>query len=104
MLLDRVQRFASTRENFVRIGLMSDVPDQPVVGRIEGVVQGDRQFDGAEARGEVTAARTHGVDQEVTQFLCQRLQVTLSQSAQPGRRIDRFKQGVLGGPRHWRGV
>ena len=37
-------------EYLVRIGLVSDVPDEPVIRRIEYVVQGDAQLDRAEVR------------------------------------------------------
>ena len=46
----RADAVAAAGEDLVRIGLMADVPDQPVVRRVEHVVQGDRQFDHAEAR------------------------------------------------------
>ena len=29
----------------MRIGLMSDIPDQPIMRGIENIMQGDRQFD-----------------------------------------------------------
>jgi hypothetical protein len=39
----------------VRIGLVADVPDEPVVRRVEDVVQRDGQFDDAEAGAEMAA-------------------------------------------------
>ena len=35
-------------EYFVRVGLVTDIPDESIARRIENVVQSDRQFDGAE--------------------------------------------------------
>src|SRR3954452_12548745 len=52
-LLDRVELLAAPGQNLVRIGLMAHVPHQPVVRRIEDVVQGYRQFDGAETGGKM---------------------------------------------------
>src|SRR5438309_5521561 len=48
-------RVAPAGEDLVRIGLVADVPDDTVLGRLEDVVQGNRQLDGAEIRGQVTA-------------------------------------------------
>ena len=32
-------------QNLVRIGLVADIPDEPVAGRVEHVVQRNRKFD-----------------------------------------------------------
>ena len=39
---------ASSGEDFVRVGLMADIPHQPVFRRVVNVVQGQGQFDCAE--------------------------------------------------------
>ena len=46
-LAQRANAGASTGQNLVRIGLMADVPDQPVARRLENVVQRDGQLDDA---------------------------------------------------------
>ncbi len=68
-LLDRVELLAAARQNLVWIGLMAHVPNQPVVRRIEDVVQGYRQFDGAEPGGKVPATGAHTVDEKLPQLL-----------------------------------
>ena len=62
-------------QNFVRISLMTDVPDQLVIGRVENVVQGHRQFDDAEACAEVTAGDGDCIDRFSAQFIGNLLQV-----------------------------
>ena len=47
--------FAASGKNLVGVGLMADVPDQPVMRRIEDVMQGNRQFDRAEVGGQMPA-------------------------------------------------
>ena len=42
-------------QDLVRIGLMADVPDQPVARRIEHRVEGNRQLDHAERGAEMAA-------------------------------------------------
>ena len=56
LLLDGAQLVAPAGQHLVRIGLVADVPHEPVVRRVEDIVQRDRELDGAEAGGEVAAA------------------------------------------------
>ena len=58
-------------DDLVRIGLMADVPDQPVLRRVEDVVQRDRQLDHAEARPEMTAGAAYRVDHLGAQLIRQ---------------------------------
>jgi hypothetical protein len=40
----------------VRIGLMANVPDQPVLRCVEDIVQGHRELDHAQTRAEMAAS------------------------------------------------
>ncbi len=101
VLLDGVQPVAAPGEHFVRVGLVTDVPDQPVARGVEHVVQSDRQLDRAEARGEMAAARADAVDQELAQLACQRRELACGQAAQIRRAVDRPQQGIgVGGQAH----
>ena len=68
LVLDGLQPLAATGQQLVRVGLVTDVPDQAVVRRVENVVQRDREFDRAETGGEVTAHLADGVHQEFAHF------------------------------------
>ncbi len=46
---------APAGQDLVRIGLVADVPDQPVVGRVEHIMERDGQLDHAEPRAEMAA-------------------------------------------------
>jgi hypothetical protein len=48
----------------VRIALVADVPDQPVFRRVEDVVQGDGQLDGAEIGRQVAAGLRDRFDEK----------------------------------------
>ena len=54
----------------MRIGLVADVPDQPVMRRIEKIVQSDRQFDDAKAGAKMTARHRDSVDRFGSQLCC----------------------------------
>src|SRR5690606_14535443 len=47
----------------VRIGLVADIPDQPVVWRIENVMQRNGQFDHAEAGAEMPTRLRYRVNE-----------------------------------------
>ncbi len=66
---------APAGEDLVRIGLVADVPDQPVVGRVEHVVQRHRQFDDAEAGAEMAAGLGDGVDHLRAHFVGELLEL-----------------------------
>ena len=53
---------APAGENFMRIGLMPDVPDQPVAGGFENRVQRDGQLHHAQGCPEMPARDRHRVD------------------------------------------
>ena len=51
------------------IGLVADVPDQPVARRIEHVMQRDRQLDDAEAGAKMSAGNRNRVDGFLAEFV-----------------------------------
>ena len=65
----RADAVAAAGEDLVRIGLMADVPDQAVLGRVEHVVQGDGQLDDAQAGAQMAAGDRHRVDGFGAQFV-----------------------------------
>ena len=61
-LAQRADAVAASGQDLVRIGLMADVPNQPVVRRIENIMQRDGELDHAEAGAEMAAGRRDSVD------------------------------------------
>ena len=74
-LAQRADAVAAAGQDLVRIGLVADVPDQPVVRRVEHVVQRHRQFDDAETGAEMAAGLGHRVDHFVAQFVGELLEL-----------------------------
>jgi hypothetical protein len=60
---------AAVRQDFVRIGLVSDVPDQSVGRRIEHVMECHGQFDDAEAGAKMAAGHGDRIDCLPAQFV-----------------------------------
>ena len=52
---DCPHRVPPTGEDFVRVGLMTNIPDQAVAGRIKDIMQGYRKLDGAKPRSKMPA-------------------------------------------------
>ncbi|MEZ0003412.1 hypothetical protein ABIA18_005209 [Sinorhizobium fredii] len=74
-LAQRADAIAPPGQDLVWIALVADVEDQPVMRRVEDLVDGDRQFDDAEAGAEMAAGARHRIDHLRTQFACQLRQV-----------------------------
>ena len=66
-----VEAISSTRENLVPISLMANIPDQLIHRSIEHIMKGNREFNDTQAGCKVTAMDTHHVNDEVTQFFTQ---------------------------------
>ena len=91
VLAQRRHVLAPAREDLVRIGLVADVPDEAVVGRVEHVVQRDRQLDGAQVRGQVPAGARDRLEHVCAQLVGQRAELRARSSARrsAGDWIDR---------------
>jgi len=68
-------------DNLVRIGLMADIPDQFIFRRVENKMHRQRQFHGAQRRGQVTAVGRDRVDDQPADFLGQFIEFSKAQSA-----------------------
>ena len=87
---------AAAGEDLVGVGLMAHIPDQPVVGGVEHIVEGDGEFHHAEAGAEMAAGLTHAVEQVEAQFVRQLGELGRLQPAQVGGGLDLIQQGGFG--------
>ena len=82
---------SATGEDFVRIGLMTDVPNQTVVRRIEDVMQGDRQLYRAKVGREMPAGPGDRLEQKSAQLVGQLQQLPTIELAHLRRIADRVE-------------
>jgi hypothetical protein len=76
----------------VRIGLVADIPDQDVVGRIEHMVQGDGQLDDAKPRPQMAAGlrdRIYGLGAE---FVGELAKLSLGEGPRIRGRVNRVEK------------
>ena len=95
VLADRVEGVLAAGEDLVGIGLVADVPEDLVRGRVEQAVQRDRQLAGAEVGAEVAADLTDRVDDQLADLLRNLLELLVGEPSQVGGRVDRVKQLFL---------
>ncbi len=69
-------------ENLVRIGLVANVPNQPVVRRIENIMKGNRKLDNAKPRAEMAARHRDRIDRLGAQFVRDLGEIGLLQAPQ----------------------
>ena len=82
-------------EQFVGVGLVAHIPDQPVTGRVEHVVQGQGEFDHAEAGRQVATGAGHGGDDGLAEFTGELFHLRHAEVAQVGGGVDGVQQPVL---------
>ncbi len=99
-LAEGADALAATGEDLVRVGLVADVPDQPVARGVEHPVQRHRQLDDAQAGAEVAARYRDGVDRFQAQLVGDLAQVRLGQLAQVFGRGDAVEEGCFALRRH----
>ena len=95
-LAQRADAVAPAGQDLVRIGLMADVPDQPVGRRVEHGMQRDGQFDHAEAGAEMAAGLGDRVDGLGAQFVGDLPELLRRQVLQVARKMDAIEQRGLG--------
>ena len=89
---------AAAGEDLVRIGLVADVPDQLVVGRVEHVVERDRQLDHAEAGAEMAAGDGNDADRFLAQLVARAAAAAVPESRRRSHgSLMRSSSGVLAG-------
>ena len=91
-LAQRPDPVAPAGQDLVGIGLMADIPDQLVLGRVEHVVQRHRQLDDAEPGAEMAAGDRDGIDRLGAQLVRQLAKAVLGQPPQVGRELDAVEQ------------
>ena len=93
VLADRAERVAAAGEDLVRVGLVTDVPEDLVGRRVQQRVQGDRDLARAEVGAEVPADLPHGVDQQLAHLLRDLGQLVLRERVQVLRAVDAVEEG-----------
>src|SRR6478736_116975 len=92
---ERADAVAASGQDLVRVGLMADVPDDPVCRRLEDVVQGDRELDHAEARAEMAAGDRDRVDGFRAQLVRDLPKLALLEPAEVIGGVDLIQEGRL---------
>ena len=91
VLPKRVERLEPPGQEFVGVNLVSDVPDEGVLRRLELEVHGKGQFHRAEVRREVPAVLRDGIHDRLPDLPGEFCQLPVIQRAQVLRRVDLFK-------------
>jgi hypothetical protein len=96
VLADRVELVAAAGQHLVRVGLVADVPEDLVAGRVEKAVEGDRELAGAEVGAEVAADLADRVDDQRPGLLGDPLELVVGAPGEVVRAVDRVEQALIG--------
>ena len=83
-------------QNLVRIALMPDIPDQPVFGRVENIMDGRRQLHDAQTCSQMATSIRNSANRLSAQFVCQLAELFGFQPAQVGGNPDCVEQRGIG--------
>ena len=84
---------AAAGEDLVGVGLVADVPNDPVFRRLEDIVQGNRKLDNAKPRAEMPACRCRRINGFRPQFGSHLGKIALRQFTQIGRQLNGIQKG-----------
>ena len=94
VLADRVEPLAAAGEDLVRVGLVADVPEDLVAGRVEQAVQRDRELAGAEVGAEVAADLADRVDDQLADLLRELLELVVVEALEVGGLVDPVEKSL----------
>ena len=83
------------------IGLMSNIPNQLIVGCVEHIMQRNGQFDHTEACTKVPPVDGYDIDDILTQFIANLLKLVFTEGAEIGGNLDFIEQGSCVDLVHW---
>ena len=81
----------------MRIALMTHIPDEPVFGRVEHIVDRGGQLDHTQPCAEMPAGYRNRADNLCTQFIGKLTQIAFFQFAKVGRNISPCRAAVFSG-------
>ena len=96
-LAQRADAAPPAGDDFVRIGLVADIPDQAIARRVEHVVQRHGELDHAQPGAEMTAGDRHRRDRLLAQLVGELAQLVGLQPTDVGRDVDGIEK------RRWAG-
>ena len=88
----------ATGDQLMRVGLVARVPDNRVTRALENTVQGQRQLDHAQIRGQMTAVGLNRIDDLRADFIGQRSHLVGGKPTQIGRLANAIENSVHNAP------
>ncbi|KAG1252318.1 hypothetical protein G6F65_017972 [Rhizopus arrhizus] len=79
---------AASRQDLVRVGLVAHVPDDPVMRRVEHLMQRQRELDRAQVGRQVPARFGYRLQHEAAQFVRKLLQLATIQALEVCRGLN----------------
>ena len=92
-----VEQFTPSGEDLVPVGLVPNVPNELVVGRIEDVMQRHGELHHTKAGAEVAALYAHHIDDEIAEFLAHLIELRFGDLTEVRRDVDALEQRVGAG-------
>mmetsp|Transcript_13490 Transcript_13490/g.21017 ORF Transcript_13490/g.21017 Transcript_13490/m.21017 type:complete len:286 (+) Transcript_13490:2606-3463(+) len=98
-LTQRRESITTASEHFVGVALMSNVPDDVILGHIEDVVESSCKFNNTERGGEVTTSFRDSLDDLPTELVGKLLELRHVKAIHVAGEFDRIKDRFASGAR-----
>src|SRR3984957_9127124 len=79
---------AAAGQDLVRIGLVADVPHQPIVRCVKYVVERHRELDHAQTGAKMATCDRHGIDRLLSQFISNLTKLAWVEAPEIGGGLD----------------
>ena len=98
LLAQGVKVVEPPRDQFVRVGLMTDIPDDTVVVKVKRLVKSKRELHNSEARAEVATTGRHHLQVPLTDLPSHILELSRAESVQFIRMLEISEMHALPTP------
>ena len=96
-LTQRANPVAPAGQNLVRIGLVTYVPDEPVIGRVEHMMYGNGEFHHTKAGTQMSASDRDRVDGFAAKLVGELFQLVVAERPGVGGRHHRIQERCMSG-------
>ena len=103
-LPQRTNAVTASGQDLVRVALVADIEDQPVIRRIENLVDGDGQLHHAQPRTQMAAGLGNRINHLVTHFTGELRQFAIVDPAQISGPVHLVQKGRIRGRSHGTGL
>lgn len=84
--------FSPSRKDFMSVGLVADIPDKGIMGRIINIMKRNGEFNNAETGAQMAGIGRTGINNKTAQFITNLRKLVLIKVSEVGRINDLIQE------------